>query len=146
MRDGGLLGTGSAATIANSYLDIGSAYLGLGDAEKALDWYRRGQALPTSVRSYDALLVRALAALGRREEGEAILTRLEDESRQHYVRAEVVAMGYAAFLDFDRAFGWLERALQDRSGGLVYLHLDPGYLPLKQDPRYAALVKRIGVK
>ncbi len=129
-----------------SYLDIGSAYLGVGDAEKALDWYRRGQALPTSVRSYDALLVRALAALGRREEGEAILTRLEDESRQHYVRAEVVAMGYAALPDFDRAFGWLERAFQDRSGGLIYLHLDPGYTPLREDPRFAELVKRIGVK
>jgi serine/threonine-protein kinase len=129
-----------------SYLDIGSAYLAMGDAEKALDWYRRGQALPTSVRSYDALVVRALAALGQGEEGEAILTRLEDESRQHYVRAEVVAMGYAALKDSDRAFTWLDRALQDRSGGLVYLHLDPGYAPLRQDPRFAALVARIGLR
>ena len=40
--------------------------------------------------------MRALAALGRREEGEAILTRLEEESRQHYVRAEILAMGYGA--------------------------------------------------
>jgi serine/threonine-protein kinase len=129
-----------------SYLDIGSAYLAVGDAEKALDWFRRGQALPTSVRSYDALLVRALAALGRREEGEAILTRLEEESRQHYVRAELMAMGFGALGDFDKAFAYLDRAFQDRSGGLIYLHVDPGYAPLRQDSRFAELVERIGVK
>jgi eukaryotic-like serine/threonine-protein kinase len=129
-----------------SYLDIGSAYLAVGDAEKALDWFRRGQALSTSVRSYDALLVRALAALGRREEGEAILTRLEEESHQQYVRAEIVAMGYAALGDFDRAFAWLERAFKDRSGGLIYLHVDPGYGPLRQDPRFADLMARVEVK
>jgi hypothetical protein len=98
------------------------------------------------VRSYDALLVRALAALGRREEGEGILTRLEEESRQHYVRAELLAMGFAALGDFDKAFAYLNRAFQDRSSGLIYLHVDPGYTPLRSDPRFAELVKRIGVK
>ena len=129
-----------------SYLDIGSAYLAGGDAEKALDWYRRGQALDTSVRSYDALIVRALAPLGRREEADAILSRLEEESRRHYVRSEVLAMGYAAIGDFDRAFACLDRAMTDRSGGMIYLHVDPGYTPLKDDARFHALVQRIGLK
>jgi serine/threonine protein kinase len=129
-----------------SYLDIGSAYLAVGDAEKALDWFSRGQALPTSVRSYDAHLVRALAVLGRREEAEGILYRLEEESRQHYVRAELLAMAFGALGNFDRAFGYLDRALQDRSGGLIYLHLDPGFASLRQDPRYAELVGRIGLR
>ena len=76
------------ADYAYSYLDIGSAYLELGDAETALQWFQRGQGLDTSVRSYDALIVRALAPLGRREEADEILNRLEEESRQHYVRSE----------------------------------------------------------
>jgi len=129
-----------------SYLDIGSAYLAKGDGEEALEWFRRGQALPTSVRAYDAHLVRALAALGRGEEGEAIMARLEEESRQHYVRGEIVAMGYGALGEFDRAFAHLERAFHDRSSGLIYIHVDPGYGPLRQDPRFADLVARIGVK
>ena len=70
------------------------------------------------MRSYDALIVRALAPLGRRDEAEEILARLEEESRQHYVRAEILAMGYAAVGDLDRAFASLERAFQARSGGL----------------------------
>jgi hypothetical protein len=92
------------------------------------------------------MIVRALAALDRREEAEEIMTRLENESRQQYVRAEYLAMGYAALGDLDRAFTALERAYQARSGGLIYLHLDPGYDALRGDPRYADLVKRIGLK
>jgi serine/threonine protein kinase/tetratricopeptide (TPR) repeat protein len=128
-----------------AYLDIGSAYLAQGRPEQALEWFRRGQRLETSVRSYDAFIVRALAPLGRREEADEILTRLEDESRQHYVRSEVMAMGYAAMGDLDRAFACLERAFQARSAGLIYLHVDPGYEPLQNDPRFRALTQRIGL-
>jgi tetratricopeptide (TPR) repeat protein len=131
---------------AYSYLDIGSAYLALGDAEKALQWLQRGQGLETSVRSYDALIVRALAPLGRREEADEILTRLEEQSRQHYVRSEIMAPGYAAVGDMDRAFACLERAFQVRSAGLIYLHVDPAYHSLRDDPRFGSLVERIGLR
>ncbi|MEP7324600.1 MAG: protein kinase [Gemmatimonadota bacterium] len=125
---------------------IGSAYLQQGDAETALQWYRRGQGLERAVRSYDAMIVRALAALGRRDEAEPIMSRLDEESKQHYVRADILAMGYAAMGDRDRAFDCLERAFQSRSAGLIYLHLDPAYQPLRDDPRFGDLVQRIGVR
>jgi serine/threonine-protein kinase len=129
-----------------AYLDLGSAYLAMRQPERALEWYRKGQGLESSVRSYDAFIVRALADLDRRDEGEEILARLEDEARQHYVRSEILAMGYAALGKFDQAFASLDRAYQARSGGLIYLHLDPGYKPLRGDPRYPELVRRIGLK
>jgi len=129
-----------------AYLYIGSAHLVQGDPERALQWYRRGQGLEKAVRSYDAFIVQALAALGQREEAEAILARLDDESRREYVRAEILAMGHAALGNADRAFAWLERAYQARSAGLIYLHLDPGYEALRGHPRYGALVQRIGLK
>ncbi len=128
------------------FIFVGSTYLAMGDADTALDWFQRGQSLDTAVRSYDAMIVRALAALGRREEAEEILARLESESRQQYVRAEYLAMGHAAVGNLDQAFGALERAYQARSAGLIYLHLDPGYEPLRVDPRYADLVQRIGLR
>jgi TolB-like protein/tRNA A-37 threonylcarbamoyl transferase component Bud32 len=129
-----------------AYLDVGSAHLAQGNAEEALKWYRRGQALENSVRSYDAFIVRALAVLDRRDEADEILARLEEESRQHYVRAEILAMGYAALGDPDHAFDCLERAFQTRSAGLIYLHIDPGYKSLRDDPRFADLVRRIGLR
>lgn len=129
-----------------AYLDIGSAYLEMGQPERALEWYRKGQSLDESVRSYDAMIVRALAALDRTEEAEEIMSRLEQESRQHYMRQEILAMGYAAAGNFDMAFNCLERAYDNRSAGLIYLHLDPGYKALRQDERFGALVAKIGLK
>jgi tetratricopeptide (TPR) repeat protein len=128
------------------FIFVGCTYLAQGQAEHALDWFQRGQRLDTAVRSYDAFIVRALAALGRREEAQEILTRLENESRQQYVRAEYLAMGHAAVGDLDKAFESLERGYQVRSAGLIYLHLDPGYEPLRGDPRYAEMVRRIGLR
>ncbi len=133
-------------TYFQSCHDVGTAYLQLGRPEEALKWYRKAQSLETSVRSYDAFLVRALAAMGEREEADAIMERLEEEARQHYVRAEIVAMGYAALGDKDRAFACLEEALDARSAGLVYLHIDPGYESLRSDSRYDDLVAKIGLK
>jgi eukaryotic-like serine/threonine-protein kinase len=128
-----------------AYLDIGSAHLAQGNPDQALKWYQRGQALESSVRSYDAFIVRALAELDRRDEAEEILSRLEDESRHQYVRSEILAMGHAALGMKDRAFASLERAFQTRSAGLIYFHVDPGYAPLREDPRYDDLVRRIGL-
>ena len=125
---------------------MGYAHLAMGNPELALEWFQRGQALERSVRSYDTMIVRALAALDRREEAEEILTRLETESRQHYVRSEYLAMGHAALGEMDRAFESLERAYQARSAGLIYLHLDPGYEPMKGDPRFTELLNRIGLR
>ncbi|MGH9421779.1 MAG: tetratricopeptide repeat protein, partial [Thermoanaerobaculia bacterium] len=127
------------------FIWMGSAYLAMGDGETALDWFQRGQALERSVRSYDAMIVRALAALDRNEEAEEILARLEAESRQQYIRSEYLAMGHGAVGNMDKAFESLERAYQARSAGLIYLHLDPGYDSLRGDPRYSEMVSRIGL-
>jgi tetratricopeptide (TPR) repeat protein len=130
---------------AQVQINIGSAYLGLGRPADALEWYQRAQSQESAVRSYDAFIVRALAVLDRRDEAEEILARLEEESKRHYIRAEILAMGYAALGDFDRAFACLERAFQARSAGLIYLHVDPGYQALRDDPRFGQLVRRIGL-
>ncbi|UCC83540.1 MAG: tetratricopeptide repeat protein [Gemmatimonadota bacterium] len=133
-------------TYFQSQLDIGSAYLGQGQPAEALEWYRKSQSIASSVRAYDSFIVRALAAMGEREEAQAIMERLEEEAKQSYVRAEIMAMGFAALGDHDKAFARLDEAFEARSAGLVYLHLDPGYEPLRSDPRFAVLVEKLGLK
>ncbi len=135
-----------AADNFTAHLDIGAAYLAKNEPERALEWFRRGQALQTAVRSYDAHIVRALAPLDRREEGEEIMARLEEESRRTYMRGEILAMGYAALHDIDHAMKCLEWAYQARSAGLIYLKHDPGYAPLQSEPRFLDLVRRIGLR
>lgn len=129
-----------------AYLDIGAAELARGHTEASLRAFRRGQSLGPAVRSYDAMIVPPLVALGEREEAAAIMERLTHQAKSEYLRAEVLAMGYGALGDLDAAFTSLQTALEARSAGLIYLHLDPGYQPLRHDPRYAALVQKIGLR
>jgi hypothetical protein len=83
--------------------------------------------------------------LGELEEAQAIMDRLEAQAKTEYLRAEVLAMGHAALGENDKAFACLQRALDARSSGLIYLHLDPGYGPLRADARHGAMVKKIGL-
>ncbi len=133
-------------TYFQAFLDIGAAQMALGQNEQALKTFRRGQSLSTAVRSYDAMLVRPLAALGEIDEARAIMERLETQAKEQYLRAEVLAMGYGALGDLDKAFESLKEALDAHSAGLIYIHLDPGYETLRADPRFAEIVAKVGVK
>ncbi|TFH66536.1 MAG: tetratricopeptide repeat protein, partial [Gemmatimonadales bacterium] len=131
---------------SQAYLDTGSAQMALGRYEEALKSLQKGQSLSTAIRSHDAMIVRALAALGEMEEARAIMERLEEDSRHRYVRGEMMAIGYGAIGETDRAFESLDKALLTRSAGLVYLHLDTGYEPLRSDPRFGEFVAKIGIR
>ena len=129
-----------------AYLDIGAAELARGRTEESLKAFRLGQSLSTAVRSYDAMIVRPLVTLGETEEATAIMERLELQSKSEYLRAEVLAMGYAALGDLDKAFSCLQQAFDAHSAGLIYLHLDPGFMPLRFDPRFAEMVRKINLR
>jgi TolB-like protein len=127
-----------------AHVRMGNALLAMGRAEEALAAFRE-QATRTgdvvSVRAYEA---QALAALRREEEARAILDALENEER--WVRPEFLAGAYGELGDLDRAFQKLEEALAARSAGLVYLHIDPAYASLRDDPRFGDMVRRVGLK
>jgi serine/threonine protein kinase/TolB-like protein/tetratricopeptide (TPR) repeat protein len=54
------------------------------------------------------------------------------------------AQSYLALGDKDKAFFWLNKAYDERAVRLIFLKVDPVYDPLRPDPRYADLVRRIG--
>jgi hypothetical protein len=73
------------------------------------------------------------------------LQDLKERSQQTYVQPMWIAAIHAALGEKDQAFDWLQKAYDDRSVWLVYLKVDPLFQNLKQDGRYAALLKRIGL-
>ena len=85
----------------------------------------------------------AYAVAGKRSGAISIRDDLESRSTRTYVPPYWMATLYVGLGDKDRAFSWLERAYQERSGGLVWLRVDPRLDPLRQDPRFAALAQRI---
>lgn len=92
----------------------------------------------------NAYIARALADLGRKEEARELLERVQ--SGDSYVRSEFMAAAWGALGEFDKAFEALETALQARSAGLIYCHVDPAYDTLWGDPRFDQIAARIGLK
>jgi hypothetical protein len=62
-----------------------------------------------------------------------------------YVSAYQTSLVYVGLGDVDGAFASLEQACVDRASGLVNLCVEPRLDPIRADPRYVALVKRLGL-
>ncbi|HSE36285.1 MAG TPA: protein kinase [Blastocatellia bacterium] len=102
----------------------------------------------TNDRSANSLsyLGHAYAMAGRRDEAVAVLKELEDKYTKRESLPQYVAAVYAGLGDRDQAFAWLEKAFQARNGTLVFLVTDLPFDPLRSDPRYADLIRRMGLK
>jgi DNA-binding winged helix-turn-helix (wHTH) protein/TolB-like protein len=99
---------------------------------------------PIQAPGSKALRAEALALSGRRKEALADLDRVLKLSKERYVASYDIALIYAALADTENAFLWLERAMED--GSMInFLALDPLLDALHADPRFAALVRRIGI-
>ncbi len=82
---------------------------------------------------------------GNKGEARKVLDELSELSKQEYVTPYGVALVYAGLGEKEQALHWLEKAYQDRANWLVWLKLDPRWSSLRSDPRYADLVRRVGL-
>jgi hypothetical protein len=69
---------------------------------------------------------------------------LKNESQEEYVSPYDIARYYALMGDRDHAFEWLEKSYKERSGPLESIKIDTFFEPLRSDPRYIDLLKRMG--
>ena len=93
----------------------------------------------------EAELGHALAVAGRRAEARAVLEGLRQLSSSRYVSPYSVALVHAGLGDRDQALAWLDKAYDERSDYMPYLGLEPMLDPLRSDPRFSALVRRVGL-
>lgn len=70
---------------------------------------------------------------------------LEVLSSERYVSPGDVAVAYTRAQDREKALDWLERAVEARDPLMVYLSLEPEYDDLRSNPRFEALVRRVGL-
>ena len=80
------------------------------------------------------------AMSGRRTEAEKLI---HDLSQRSYVAAYEIALIHTGLGEKDRAFTWLHKALEDPTGWLIYIKVEPGFDSLHSDPRFAELLRKM---
>lgn len=128
-----------------AHLELGNAYLGLGEPALAMEAFRRGAEIG-GITYMQTGIAHALVDLRRLDEARELLARLEREAAQKYVRPEAMAGVWARLGEMDRAYALLGDAIAARSAGMIYVAADPAYDALRADPRFADVIARVGVR
>ena len=74
-----------------------------------------------------------------------MLEKLRALSKQKHVSSYCFAVVYVGLGEKDQAFTWLEKANEERANLLTYLKVDSTWDPLRSDPRFADLLRRVGL-
>ncbi len=91
------------------------------------------------------LLGVAYGMSGNRVKARKILDELMDRNQRGSSLALSIAQVHMGLGEKDRAFEWLDKAVEQRQDNVVYLKVDPLYDPLRSDPRFAVLLRRVNL-
>jgi Flp pilus assembly protein TadD len=129
----------------DAFSSRGWAYLATGDVEQAISDFQRNIALNGRTASTLASLAVAEARSGDTQTARQLLDEMLAAASSVYVPAEEIARVYVALAEFDSAFEWLERAHRDRSRGLIFLKVQVSSQPIRTDPRFEELRRRMNL-
>ncbi len=144
-------------TYASRQYDLAiEQFSSLGD-DFGLGWaYREKKMYPEAIAALERSVSRSgrqdlpLATLagvyglaGRRGEALKLIDELKARARLHYVPGSLFVDAYIGLGEKDEAITWLERAYEEHDQGMVYINVYPGWDPLRSEPRFQALVRRM---
>jgi TolB-like protein/Tfp pilus assembly protein PilF len=84
------------------------------------------------------------AVSGRQEKARNFLSRMLDLRAKRYVDAYLIGEIYAGLGEKENAFEWLNKAYEEHAGQMIFIKIDPWIKNLRADPRYKALLKKVG--
>ena len=130
----------ASIVLARAYLKQGMLQQAIAELQKALTF-----------NDQEVLVLGALAhvyaQVGQRKEALKLvgqLERIEAEGRGYGAPFGII-WAYAGLGDKEQAFAWLEKAYEERRDRIVWLNVDPLLEPLRSDPRFQDLVRRVGL-
>jgi len=93
----------------------------------------------------EAYLAHVYAVSGQGGEARKLLDDLADPSRPTHISPFDIALVYVGLGDHDEAFAWLEKAYNERERDMLSLKVNPVLDPLRSDPRFVDLMRRVGL-
>ena len=89
-------------------------------------------------------LAHVYAVSGRRDDALMFLELLMDQSRDEYVAPYWIGAVHTGLGNTEEAFAWLEKAYEEHDGLLIFLKVDPIFDPLRSEPRFISLLRKLG--
>jgi eukaryotic-like serine/threonine-protein kinase len=130
-------------TAPESYRVLGHVLAQRGDWGEAERVLREGMTLPGAGPYTASALGYVLARTGRRQEAEGILADLTARGQAGYVSSVAFATLYLGLEQWPEALTWAERACEERRGWVAYLKVNPILDPVRDQPRFHALVQKL---
>jgi serine/threonine-protein kinase len=131
--------------LALAHLTLGWVHLLTGKPDQGIAAMQRAVSLSPDSTLYLAQLGQAFARVGRVEDARNVLHRLEELQRQRYVSPYHMAYVHTGLGEHDRAMDWLERAYEERAGGVFGVKGSFLFAPLRSLPRFQALLRKMNL-
>ena len=129
-----------------AHFTLGNAYELKGEFDQAISEYQTAIALSGNLSGRIGSLGHAYALAGKKDDARQILKRLKELSRHGYVSPYHTALIYIGLGEKEEAFAWLGKAANDRYWMMAFLKVDPRLDPLRSDPRFRDLLRRVGLE
>jgi TolB-like protein/Tfp pilus assembly protein PilF/class 3 adenylate cyclase len=129
-----------------AHLFLGYLQLQTGDHEKAAAEFAKAKEFSKGNSEATAMTGYIAARKGETAKARAVLDELNSRSAQGYVPPHSVAIVYIGMGENEQALAWLEKSYQERDVRLSFLKIDSKWDPLRSDPRFISLLKRINLQ
>ena len=126
-----------------AYIWLGSAYREKKMYKEAVEQFAQASKLSGNHPAITALYGHALALSGDTAGARRALADLQRLAKTRYVSALYFAGIYTGLGEKSTAMDWLDKAYKERNDRLVYLNVDPMADPLRSEPRFQDLMKRL---
>jgi eukaryotic-like serine/threonine-protein kinase len=130
----------------HAYWTLGYTYLANGMVDEAIAITEIGTRLSKRDQSLLTALGRTYGLTGRRPEAHKVLHELAELAKREYVPPAAFVDIHLGLGNKDQAFAWLEKAHQERSNYIAHLKVLPEVDPLRSDPRFDEMLRRIGLE
>ena len=126
-------------------VNTGDVYAVTGKDSEAHKVYAKADTLSGETPATIAALDRAFVKSGLRGEAQALIEFDRKQIEDGIISPIEPALLYSVCGRKDEAFSWLEKAFDRRSFGMIFLAVNPIWDPLRSDPRFTDLLRRIGL-
>jgi TolB-like protein/Flp pilus assembly protein TadD/DNA-binding winged helix-turn-helix (wHTH) protein len=129
----------------DAHVNLGLVYESVGRYDQALAEFEKYKALGGDPLMYKAYVAHLYAVQGRRADALKLLEELKAGRRPGHTLSYDIALVYVGLGDKNHAFQWLQTAYAEHSENMLDLNDDPRTEPLRSDPRFQDLVRRVGI-